>query len=180
MSLSVLKKEIHRFISTPMPEVLCLKGGWGVGKTYLWNKCLDEAKESGRIGLNAYSYVSLFGLKNLSDLRMSVFEGRHALKAAASSEESWSLKKIVDKINEKANFRSRAGLLKALPFVGNLSEEEVIGLVSLAQSPQQIVCIDDIERRGDGLTVKDILGFASYLKEERSCKVIIILNEEQL
>lgn len=142
--------------------------------------CLDEAKQSGRIGLDAYSYVSLFGLNKLSDLRMSVFEGRQSLKAAASSDEGWALKKIVDKISEKAKFRSRAGLLKAIPFVGNLSEEEVIGLISLAQSPQQIVCIDDLERRGDGLTVKDILGFASFLKDERSCKVVIILNEEQL
>lgn len=163
-----------------MPEVLCLKGGWGVGKTYLWNKCLEEAKERGLVGLQAYSYVSLFGLNNLSDLRISVFEGRQSLKVPVSADESWGLKKVVGKINEKAKFRSRAGLLKALPFVGNLSEEEVIGLVSLAQSPQQIVCIDDIERRGDGLTVRDILGFASYLKEERSCKVIIILNDEQL
>jgi hypothetical protein len=44
----------------------------------------------------------------------------------------------------------------------------------------QIVCIDDIERKGKDLRTIDILGLVSKLVEERNCKVVIILNDEQL
>jgi hypothetical protein len=152
-------------------------GGWGVGKTHLWNTCLKDAETNGHAGLKAYSYVSLFGLNNLSDLRMSVFERRQSLKAG--DKEDWESGWLVG-LKERIKFRSRGKLLKALPGVANLSDEEIVSLLSIAESPQQIVCIDDVERRGDGLSVKDVLGFASFLKEERKCKVIIILNDEEL
>jgi len=41
----------------------------------------------------------------------------------------------------------------------------------------QIVCIDDLERKGDTLKIKDVLGLVSFLKEERRCKVVVILND---
>jgi hypothetical protein len=43
-----------------------------------------------------------------------------------------------------------------------------------------IVCIDDLERRGKGLSIRDILGLASHLKERRQCKVFLVLNDEAL
>lgn len=177
MSLAVLKGEVERFITSTEPEVLCLRGGWGVGKTHLWNTCLSDVETSGSAGLKAYSYVSLFGMNSLSDLRLSVFERRRSLTVGENqaNEKSW-----LNGLKKRARFRSRGKFLKVLPGVANLSDEEIIGLLSLAESPAQIVCIDDVERRGDGLTVKNVLGFASFLKEERKCKVIIILNDEEL
>ena len=177
MSLAVLKGEVERFITSTGPEVLCLRGGWGVGKTHLWNTCLRDADTSGRAGLKAYSYVSLFGLNNISDLRMSVFERRQSLK---SGDQADSGKGLLASLQKMARFRSRGKLLKVLPGVANLSDEEIISLLSVADFPQQIVCIDDVERRGDGLSIKDVLGFASFLKVERKCKVIIILNDKEL
>jgi hypothetical protein len=43
-----------------------------------------------------------------------------------------------------------------------------------------IVCVDDIERRGDKLTIKDVFGLVSYLKEQQRCKIVLILNEEKI
>lgn len=37
-----------------------------------------------------------------------------------------------------------------------------------------------MERKADGITAGDVLGFISYLKEERSCKVVLLLNDEAL
>ena len=42
------------------------------------------------------------------------------------------------------------------------------------------ICIDDIERRNDTLALKEILGLVSQLKEEKNCKVVLLLNDEQL
>lgn len=44
----------------------------------------------------------------------------------------------------------------------------------------QIVCFDDLERASKSVSIRDILGLATFLKEERSCKVILILNESKL
>ncbi|MCK9911718.1 hypothetical protein MXD81_21360, partial [Microbacteriaceae bacterium K1510] len=37
-----------------------------------------------------------------------------------------------------------------------------------------------LERRGSGLAVKDVLGLISFLKEQRRCKVALLLNEDEL
>jgi hypothetical protein len=40
--------------------------------------------------------------------------------------------------------------------------------------------MDDIERRGDGLSIRDVLGLVNNLNELKNCKVCLILNEEAL
>ncbi|WP_136796928.1 hypothetical protein [Desulfosediminicola ganghwensis] len=49
--------------------------------------------------------------------------------------------------------------------------------ISFALIKKSIVCIDDLERKGKGLEIDDIMGLVAFLKEQRLCKVIIILNE---
>ena len=43
----------------------------------------------------------------------------------------------------------------------------------------QIVCIDDLERKG-GISVRDVLGLVSFLRENRNCKVVLLLNQAKL
>ncbi|MFZ1006053.1 MAG: hypothetical protein WAN65_04405, partial [Candidatus Sulfotelmatobacter sp.] len=61
MSTQLLENEIRRFLSTGEPEVVCVSGRWGAGKTYAWNRYLEEARSQSQIALRRYSYVSLFG-----------------------------------------------------------------------------------------------------------------------
>jgi tRNA A37 threonylcarbamoyladenosine biosynthesis protein TsaE len=61
-------------LASPEPEVLCLRGKWGVGKTFSWMAFLREAKDKGEIALESYSYVSLFGIDSLDQLKYSIFE----------------------------------------------------------------------------------------------------------
>lgn len=42
------------------------------------------------------------------------------------------------------------------------------------------MCIDDIERRGDNLAAREVLGLVSALKDQKKCKVALILNDEAL
>ena len=67
MSIKVVHEEIQRFLESPNPEVLCLKGKWGVGKTYAWNYYLEEARKNNKLAFKKYAYVSLFGLKRFFD-----------------------------------------------------------------------------------------------------------------
>ncbi|MCK4502104.1 MAG: hypothetical protein KAU22_03655 [Desulfuromonadales bacterium] len=68
MSIAVLEKQIGRFLASETSEVMSIKGAWGVGKTYAWNRYLSNAKQQHKIALKKYSYVSLFGINSLQDL----------------------------------------------------------------------------------------------------------------
>jgi hypothetical protein len=44
----------------------------------------------------------------------------------------------------------------------------------------QLICLDDMERAGDGLKPRDVLGMVSFLKEQRNCRVALLLNDEAM
>src|SRR5271168_178813 len=74
MSIEIVKDQIRRFLSSDEPEVICVSGRWGVGKTYAWNQYLKDAHDGADIALKRYSYVSLFGLNSLDELKYAIFE----------------------------------------------------------------------------------------------------------
>ena len=65
MSIALVQSAIADFLGRPDPEVLCIRGKWGVGKTYTWSKALETAHKAKQIKLARYSYVSLFGVTEL-------------------------------------------------------------------------------------------------------------------
>jgi hypothetical protein len=156
-------KELGRFLVDGKPEVICVKGRWGVGKTYAWKKALQEAAAGGKMVLSTYSYVSLFGVTTLEQLKYSIFENRTSGKAIATG----------------ANLESvSVGFSDIIKTVGPKALEALGGktLAEMAQSStflmvrDQIICIDDIERKGKDLRAIDILGLVSMLAEQRNCK----------
>src|SRR3546814_12175020 len=74
MSTQQVNEEILAFLAGTEPEVFCIRGKWGVGKTHAWKNCMKEAKEVHRIGFSRYAYVSLFGISSLDDLKYAIFE----------------------------------------------------------------------------------------------------------
>ncbi len=64
----------------------------------------------------------------------------------------------------------------ALPFPGRRGPESF--WFSLVE--RTVICIDDLERRGNNLTLTEVLGLVSHLRENRNCKVAIIMNDEAL
>lgn len=74
MTTTLVKAEIARFLKSTLPEVLCIKGKWGVGKTFAWQQFLKQASSSGSVGLGHYAYISLFGLNSLDALKNAILE----------------------------------------------------------------------------------------------------------
>ncbi len=60
------------------------------------------------------------------------------------------------------------------------SYSSVIDSLSFLAVNKTLVCIDDFERKGDDLNIKEILGIVAMLKEQKNCKVVLILNNEIL
>lgn len=172
----LVQHEIRRFLKSRDPEVLCISGQWGVGKTFTWQAMLDEARVSKELGLKRYAYVSLFGLSSLLDLKFSTFENSEFLLPDDSGHLDEKAKKGLSKLLTWAQ-KGRA-VAAETPWIGDLIKSA--GPLFFSTVRSQIVCIDDIERRGGDLEVKDILGLASFLKEQRKCKVVLLLNDGEL
>ena len=185
MSQARALNEIRRFLATRDPEVLSISGRWGVGKTYAWDAAI---KRSGKNApLERYAYVSAFGLRSIDALKTAIVQS--TVRVGASD-----LEPTVDSFLEHvASIEGVKGLAEqsarwgfgffqkaatALPYVGKAADFLAPGAALLIR--KQIICIDDIERSGQGLDVSDILGLVSSLRERRGCKVVLLLNEEGL
>lgn len=174
MSKSIIEEQVRKFLSSPTPEVMAIKGPWGVGKTYSWNYFLEKAKRDKIIKFQNYSYVSLFGVNTLEALKYSIFENSIPTK-------NIGIEPSIDTFKENATGiltqygKKAGGLFKNIPLTKNLTPVlESLAFMSLKYT---IICIDDLERKGSALSLKDVLGLVSLLKEHKNCKVILLLND---
>lgn len=177
MSSKIVEAEINRFLASAEPEVICIKGKWGVGKTYSWKKYLSDARvKPNGIALTSYSYVSLFGLNSLEDLRDAIFDNTVSGKRIGDAPDDETFSQLV---KTGSSFARRAK-----PFIelfgnafGRKGVADQFRRSMFSTVREQIVCLDDLERAGVHLNVRDVLGLTAYLKDERKCKVVLLLND---
>lgn len=167
MSLARIRPVVERFVSDHGNDMLVIKGGWGVGKTYFWQDMIRKAGDEQKIGHSYYSYVSLFGINSLEELKNSMLASR--IESSSTNAEG----------GVRAFLNAGKQLLKDAENVPFL-REWTGGMASTALfllMRDTLICFDDIERKGDELATKDIIGLASLLKDQRNCKIVFILNE---
>jgi hypothetical protein len=179
MTYELVKKELKRFLSSSKPEVLAIHGKWGVGKTYSWQKILQEASQEDEFCCKRYAYVSLFGIGTLDKLRSSLFEqsiDRGIIGKGASVETFYeNIQQMPELFGRKSwSFLSKIALNTPL---GRLSSSPVLEALSFLSIRDSLICLDDIERRSKSLSPRDVLGLVSFLKEQRNCKVVFLLND---
>ena len=177
MTLSIVREEIFRFLESKNAEVLVLKGEWGTGKTFTWKRLLKEYIQHNELPTSRYSYVSLFGSNSLQDFKFLLFQQSIQNSTIGSEASVSSFKENAVGFSEMFG-RKGFGLFGSLPMIKGFSAElRSLAFLSLTNT---LVCLDDLERKGRGLEVRDILGLVSQLKEEKNCKTVIILNEQGL
>jgi hypothetical protein len=177
MSTAIVRAEIERFIQSSAPEVLCISGRWGVGKTYSWQTFFTEAETAAKVGVGRYAYVSLFGLTSLGELRNAIVENTVPV-ASRSAPDASSLHGMFRKGEEYAR-RSRPLLEIAAGALRMRDAGDALYRAAFLSVRKQMICFDDLERAGKALEMRDILGLASMLREQRKCKVVLLLNKEQ-
>jgi hypothetical protein len=177
MSIEILEEQIGRFLASETPEVISIKGAWGVGKTYAWNKYLLQAKNQKKIALKKYSYVSLFGINSLTDLKFSIFENM-------VDEKLIGRRPTVDSFKDNTAELLKTLGKKTLPILSSSASidhfHSMINSLSFLSLEKTIICIDDFERKGKDVEAQDILGLITQLKEQKKCKIVLILNDESL
>ena len=178
MSTELVKKEIERFLASSAIEAICIRGKWGVGKTFTWMSYLAGAKAAGKIALGKYAYVSLFGLNSLEEVRYSIFENTIKRDAIGSSASFETMAATIETFARR-NAKTLKFAANLIPFSGakDIASQIFPYFMGIRE---QLICIDDFERRGNNLAVGDVLGLLSFLKEQRGCKIVLLLNDDAL
>ena len=179
MSTNVVRAEIERFLRSSSPEVLCISGRWGVGKTYSWQLIERGAEASDQLAMRRYAYVSLFGLTSLGEVRSAIVENTVVTQQSIASPDASSLYDMLRRGKQFAR-RNRPALEVAAGFFRMKDAGDALYRAAFLTVKEQLICFDDLERAGKTLEMRDILGLASMLREQRNCKVVLLLNKEQV
>lgn len=173
MSVEVLARRLDRLLRDTTPRILAVDGDWGVGKTFQWERALRRQLEAPSGQPLRYTYVSLFGLRDLSEVRKRITEewiARVSLPSGSTTidvveRRAWELKPL-----------QMLKLLPALPLISKL--ESLAHELSFALVRNAVVVFDDLER--SRIEASDLLGLALMLKEQRQCRVLLLANLSQL
>lgn len=174
MTLELVRNELNRFLADPDAEVLALRGKWGVGKTYSWNKILAEANRRNQISRERYAYLSLFGISTLDELRFTLFEQSICRSLIGKQPTLDTFRDNAAQLSMSLG-RKAWKLASSTPFMKSVSP--ALEAVSFFSIRDALICLDDLERRSESLSARDVLGLVSLLKEQRNCKVVLLLND---
>lgn len=154
-----------QFLEAGKPGVFAIKGDWGAGKTYFWREMIRKARThtKGR----AYSYVSLFGVGSIPELRRAIFTKQEPL---SSSGWKW-LGKVAEGVRRIDLGPVTKGALKNTELWSEMIQDKFL--------KDFVVCIDDLERKEAQITPSALLGFVTSLRDERNCRVVLLYNESE-
>lgn len=161
-----INEALTQFLVSEQPGVIAIKGAWGVGKTYFWNRFIAEAKPAQNY--RAYSYVSLFGPSTLPELKRAIFTRQTPLAGQRGNLET--AKKYAASILRSVEIS--AGPIKGTDAWADMIEDKSL--------KEYVVCIDDLERKEAGLSLSALLGFIAGLRDERNCKVVLLYNDDEV
>ncbi|VVN89115.1 hypothetical protein PS706_01756 [Pseudomonas fluorescens] len=181
MSVIQVQNALQHFAKNKASRAVVLKGEWGTGKTFVWNEVIKNHRKD--FARSSYSYVSLFGLSSLADLKRAIFTNIVKKDIAGHVATTESIKENLmrlDFTDARAWLRKATGQTKdvKLPLLGGIGS--IVDSMQFASISDTLVCIDDFERKSNSLTARDVLGLISNLVEGRQCSVILILNDNSL
>lgn len=161
-----LENSLIHFLEEDSYKVAVLKGQWGVGKTYFWRLFLETYKD--KLDFRAYSYVSLFGAENISEVKRSIFSNFDILREEKATDRFTEWLKPISENLKKIDIP----YYNPSQAIGDWIENKFVD--------NFLICFDDLERKEKTMSASSVLGLVSMLKEEKNCKILLIYNENEL
>jgi hypothetical protein len=174
LTLEIVQSRLDKLLAEKTPKIAMLTGDWGSGKTYQWKQALDRSARKG--GRPRYAYVSLFGLTSLAEVRKRITE--ETISAISLPGRGDTLGEAVEGGAIGLKPMQILKILPVIPYLGKL--ESLAQELSFATVRDAVICLDDLERASATLRLADVFGLASFLKEERHCRVLLISNQKKL
>jgi hypothetical protein len=164
-TMTAMTESLSRFLSDESYKVAIIKGAWGTGKTYFWRHFFQAKRKD--LNFRAYSYVSLFGVKEVRDVKKQIFSN---LEIMDDKKNEWNVGKLKHLSTILSNI--------SIPYVASASA--ISDLIEDKTIENFLICFDDLERKEEGVSTSSILGLISNLKEERNCKILLIYNDKEI
>jgi len=166
--LKTIESRLDKFLTHPSKRVLLLKGKWGVGKTFFWNNIFikNRLKNQGGLLESDYAYVSLFGVESGEQIEDLIIANSIKIgEADALDKASALLRRAMEWVDHVPKLREFSGLAKRF---GRMFIKDVL------------LCIDDVERKAKTLSMANVMGLASVLREHNNCRTVFIMNDDEL
>lgn len=153
---------------------LLIVGAWGSGKTYyIDNEVFKKLGEGDKP--RQCIRVSLFGVKDASEIPFRVFQAYMDLRIKDKSKGVVKFDKVRDWVS---------GVVQSIPKLKDIVDLSPLftkGSAAYSLVPNStIICFDDIERATETLDINEILGAVNELVENRHYKVLLIANKEYI
>jgi hypothetical protein len=166
VTLAGCRQNLIELLADADNRVIALSGRWGTGKSHLWKEVQATSSDD---KVKGAVYASLFGLGSIAELKLKIAQGvLPKLEAGGALAESVK--------------NGYAGVKKVLK--GIHSGFSALDELALIAAPMMIkgrfIVIDDIERKHEKLSIDEILGFIDDCVQNLSCRILLILNSDQL
>lgn len=170
-----LEQKFLDLITNESNFAVALTGDWGIGKTEFWKAFRD--KNENILKGNKYAYVSLFGIDSLESLKLAIATEVHKT-AESDSVLDTDITKTLKEVFSFVGGGSSSATTGDFRFGINIGNKLVTNLM-MAHLKNTLVCLDDIERKSANLPISEVIGLINYLKNERNCQVVMLLNNEE-
>jgi len=156
-----LKERLDKILKEDFPFGIMIKGEWGIGKTYFWREFISKFEKENK-GIKT-AYISLFEAESLKEIKRDIIVQLFSKKIPL-------IEKVVKFLKIDLSFK--------FPLKFSASPEGLLYL--LPHDLKAILCFDEFERLNlNKIDLETLLGLISFFKENNSCKVIMIINEEE-
>nr|WP_288834221.1 P-loop NTPase fold protein [uncultured Flavobacterium sp.] len=167
---------IKQYLNIETNYAVIINGQYGVGKTHFYKNYLspkikevslskDERKKYTPI------HISLFGFKSLDEIQTAIFVELYPILKNKGLKLAAGIGKSL--IRGIAQIK---GVGEIDQYIGDITQDADDWL----KYDELVICFDDLDRKSEGLDLRDVFGFINSLVENQGVKILIIANEEQL
>lgn len=165
---------LNYYLQLSSPEyAFLLSGEWGVGKTHF----IDEYIEKTNNEVFRLIKISLFGLKNISDVDAIIFQKLHPILGSKTAKLMGNVIKGAISMGVKLDIDS-SGTPETTITTKFDKLEDIAAFFSNKKNKEVVLVFDDLER--NDISIVEVLGFINGLVENSKVKVILIANEKAI
>lgn len=179
-----IEKTLDSYLEKPNTDfALLLTSKWGVGKTYFVKKYFEKIANDTTV-----AYISLYGLSSKKEIDSQIFAKFYPNKQIIKKYGGALLKvlarnlDISDFLKFEVNPKTKEHEEKSLEvkLEGFETITDLFGNAPIVnKSFKALICLDDLERKSEQLSLKEVCGYINFLTES-GFKVLVISNNDQI
>lgn len=160
----------HYLTEDKTQSAIMLTAPWGTGKSFYIQNELKPFLEKKENGSHKCLVVSLYGLKELSEISKALY-----LESRAKFLNNNSEKMEAGKLATKTILK---GVTSFLGIDLSHSDEDMQKLFESIDLSGKLIILEDLER--SGIDILEVLGYVNNLVEQDGVKVLLVANEEAI